>query len=140
MAAGLRRGIEEQNRVFCPLDEAERRQLQDLRPRCAGGKTDTMPAVTHARARAETYLLERRMLRSLTSGQAIDRRWMRFSFPTMWHYDVLRGLDYLRSAGARPDERVAEAIKLVEKRRHQNGRWRSTAFIPIGPPSTWKPG
>ena len=63
------------------------------------------------------------MLRSLTSGEVIDRRWTRFSFPPIWHYDVLRGLDYLRSAGVKPDERVAEAVELVEKRRHQNGRW-----------------
>ena len=63
------------------------------------------------------------MLRSLTSGEVIDRRWTRFSFPVVWHYDVLRGLDYLRSAGVKPDERVAEAVALVEKRRHQNGRW-----------------
>jgi hypothetical protein len=80
-------------------------------------------AVTHARARAQDYLLERRMLRSLSSGEVIDRRWTRFSFPTTWHYDVLRGLDYLRSAGVKPDERLAEAVELVEKRRHQNGRW-----------------
>lgn len=80
-------------------------------------------AVTHARVRAQDYLLERRMLRSLRSGKVIDRRWVRFSFPTTWHYDVLRGLDYLRSAGVEPDERVAEAVELVERRRHQNGRW-----------------
>lgn len=79
--------------------------------------------VADARARAEHYLLERRMLRSLTSGEVIDRRWTRFSFPPTWHYDVLRGLDYLRSAGVKPDERIAEAIELVGERRHQNGRW-----------------
>jgi hypothetical protein len=53
----------------------------------------------------------------------IDRRWTRFSFPVVWSYDVLRGLDYLRSAGVKPDERVAEAIDVVKERRHQNGRW-----------------
>jgi hypothetical protein len=80
-------------------------------------------AVKRARVRAQDYLLKRRVLRSLTSGELIERRWTRFSFPTTWHYDVLRGLDYLRSAGVEADERVAEAIELVEKRRHQNGRW-----------------
>ena len=80
-------------------------------------------AVSQARARGQEYLLERRMFRSLRSGEVIDSSWTRFSFPTTWHYDVLRGLDYLRSAGVEPDERVAEAIGLVEKRRHQNGRW-----------------
>jgi hypothetical protein len=83
----------------------------------------TTTAVTHARLRAQDYLLERRMFRSLSSGEVIDRRWTRFSFPTIWHYDLLRGLDYLRSAGVEPDERVAEAVALVEQRRHQNGRW-----------------
>ena len=80
-------------------------------------------AVTEARQRAENYLLERRMFRSLRTGKVIDKRWLRFSFPTFWHYDVLRGLDYLRNAGIKPDNRVAEAIEVVIARRHQNGRW-----------------
>ena len=80
-------------------------------------------AVTRARKRAENYLLERRMFRSLRSGEIIDTRWLRFSFPTFWHYDVLRGLDYLRNAGVKPDSRVREAIDIVIERRHQNGRW-----------------
>jgi hypothetical protein len=49
--------------------------------------------------------------------------WTRFAFPTWWHYDVLRGLDYLRSAGVTPDERVAEALELVASRRDGDGRW-----------------
>jgi hypothetical protein len=86
----------------------------------AGGKSDV---VTKARQRAEEYLLDRRMFRSLRTGEVIDERWLRFSFPTFWHYDVLRGLDYLRNAGIKPDRRVREAIEVVIQRRHQNGRW-----------------
>jgi hypothetical protein len=80
-------------------------------------------AVSKARKRAENYLLERRMFRSLRTGEVIDKRWLRFSFPMFWHYDVLRGLDYLRNAGIKPDSRVDDAIKTVIERRHQNGRW-----------------
>lgn len=80
-------------------------------------------SVTRARKRAENYLLERRMFRSLRTGKVIDKRWLRFSFPTFWHYDVLRGLDYLRNAGIKPDRRVRDAIEVVIERRHQNGRW-----------------
>ena len=80
-------------------------------------------AVTKARKRGEKYLLDRRLLRSLRTGEVIDERWLRFSFPTFWHYDVLRGLDYMRNAGIKPDGRVREAIEIVLKRRHQNGRW-----------------
>jgi hypothetical protein len=80
-------------------------------------------SVTKARRMAEEYLLDRRMFRSLRTGEVIDQRWLRFSFPTFWHYDVLRGLEYLRNAGIQPDGRVKEAIEILIKRRHQNGRW-----------------
>jgi hypothetical protein len=80
-------------------------------------------AVTKARKRAENYLLERRMFRSLRTRKVINKRWLRFSFPPFWHYDVLRGLDYLRNARGKPDNRVLNAIEIVMERRHQNGRW-----------------
>lgn len=80
-------------------------------------------AVQGARVRGQKYLLERRMFRSLSTGAVIDPDWTQFSFPTRWHYDVLWGLDYLRRAGVEPDERVAEAIGLLEKKRDGDGRW-----------------
>jgi hypothetical protein len=97
-------------------------------------------AVTNARGRAHEYLLKRRMFRSLSSGEVIDRHWMRYAFPTTWHYDVLRGLDYLRSAGVPPDERVAEAVDYVAKRRHQNGRWPLDVVHPDRIPFDMEPG
>lgn len=80
-------------------------------------------AVTAARERGHEYLLERRMLRRLSTGEVIDPAWTRFSFPAGYHYDVLRGLDYLRSAGVGPDARMSEAIDLVASRRAADGRW-----------------
>ena len=81
------------------------------------------PTVATARLRGQEYLLERRMFRRLSTGEIIDPAWTQFSFPTRWHYDVLRGLDYLRRAGAEADERCAEAIDLVESKRDPDGRW-----------------
>ncbi len=79
--------------------------------------------VTKARKKAENYVLERRLFRSLRTGEIVDKRWLQFSYPTFWHYDILRGLDYLRNAGMKPDSRLREAIEIVIARRHQNGRW-----------------
>src|SRR5438105_12440843 len=59
--------------------------------------------VAAARERGQQYLLERRMLRRLSSGELIDAAFSLFSFPTGYHYDALRGLDYLRAAGVAPD-------------------------------------
>jgi len=80
-------------------------------------------AVTKARRRGEKYLLDRGLFRSLSTGEVVDKRWLRFSYPPFWHYDVLRGLDYLRNAEIKPDRRVREAVEIVIERRHQNGRW-----------------
>jgi hypothetical protein len=80
-------------------------------------------AITKARKRAENYLLERHLLRSLRTGKIVNKRWLRFAYPTFWHYDVLRALDYLRDAKVKPDDRMREGIEIVIKRRHQNGRW-----------------
>ena len=76
-----------------------------------------------ARRRGEAYLLERRLFRRKSTGQVIDPTWLQFSFPTWWHYDVLRGLDYLRDAGIEPDDRMAEAVGIVEGNRDADGRW-----------------
>src|SRR5215211_2898940 len=60
----------------------------------AGGS----PALTAARERGQEYLLERRMLQRLSTGELIDPTWTQFSFPSGYYYDVLRGLEYLRRA------------------------------------------
>lgn len=87
------------------------------------------PEVTEARLRGQEYLLERRLFRRRSTGEVIERDregstvFIRFAFPTWWHYDVLRGLEYLRSADVAPDERMAEAIALVESKRDGDGKW-----------------
>jgi hypothetical protein len=86
--------------------------------RVSGGSAEVAAALE----RGQEYLLERRMLRRLSSGELIDPAFSLFSFPTGWHYDGLRGLDYLREAGVTPDPRVAEAIDLVGSKRDAEGR------------------
>jgi hypothetical protein len=84
---------------------------------------DGSAEVAEARRRGEEYMLERRLFRRKSTGEVIDQSWLQFSFPTWWHYDVLRGLDYLREVGEKPDERIAEAIVVVEGNRDPDGRW-----------------
>jgi hypothetical protein len=121
-----------------------------LEHECSAGASS---AVTAARLRGQEYLLERRLFRRLSTGEAIERdrkggaAWSRFAFPTWWHYDVLRGLEYLRRAGVARDERAAEAIDLVASKREADGRWlletRYPGVMPVeldegeGRPSRW---
>ena len=76
-----------------------------------------------ARRRGEEYLLERRLFRRKSTGEVIDPAWLEFSFPTRWHYDVLRALEYFRAAGGPPDPRITEAIGLMRSKRQPDGTW-----------------
>lgn len=107
------------NTTICVLEALLEREL--------AGCDD--PRLTAARRRGQEYLLERRLFRRRSTGEVIQRdrksgmALTRFAFPTWWHYDVLRALDYLRRAGADPDERLAEAIELVAAKRNGDGVW-----------------
>jgi len=76
-----------------------------------------------ARRRGEEYLLERRLFRRKSTGDVVDDVWLQFSFPTRWHYDVLRALDYFRAAGDAPDQRLDEAVQLLRSKRQPDGTW-----------------
>jgi hypothetical protein len=114
------------NTTICVLEALLEYELQ------FGNKSE----VTEARLRGQEYLLERHIFRRRSTGEVIgyDRKdglgggegepaFTRFAFPTWWHYDVLRGLEYLRRAGVAPDERVDEAIELVKSKRDPDGKW-----------------
>lgn len=87
--------------------------------RATGGSPNTVAA----RKRGEEYLLERGLLRRKSTGELIDPDWLRFSYPTRWYYDVLRGLEYFRAVGDPPDERIAEAIGVLRSKREPDGTW-----------------
>jgi hypothetical protein len=111
--------------------------------RATGGTQE----LTTARLRGHEYLLQRRMFRRLSTGEVIDPEWSQFSYPVDYYYDVLRGLDYLRSAAAAPDDRMAEAIDIVESKRDGHGQWALEDPHPgelhfamdegVGKPSRW---
>jgi hypothetical protein len=87
--------------------------------RTTGGSAETVAA----RRRGETYLLERALFRRKSTGEVVDPAWLQFSYPTRWHYDVLRALEYFRAAGDPPDQRLDEAIQVLRSKQRPDGRW-----------------
>jgi len=81
-------------------------------------------AVASARAKSEEYLLERRLFRRVSTGEIVDPRFTMPSFPTRWYYDVLRALDYFRTARPEQDERCTEAIELIREKQLPFGLWK----------------
>jgi hypothetical protein len=105
------------------------------------------PEIAVARGRGEEYLLSRNLFRRQSTGEAANPEFLRFAFPPRYHYDILRALDYFRAAGAQPDARMREAVRVVESRRQADGRWLlehaydeslSFPFVErVGEPSAW---
>jgi hypothetical protein len=87
--------------------------------RSTGGSAESIAA----RRGGEEYLLERKLFRRKSTGAVIDPAWLQFSFPTRWHYDVLRGLEYFRAAGDLPDPRLGEAVELLRSKQQPDGKW-----------------
>jgi hypothetical protein len=96
--------------------------------------TGGTPESRAARSSGEEYLLQRNLFRRLSTGEAADEEFLTFLYPSRWHYDVLRALDYFRSAGiltgTAPDPRLADAVEHVRSRQLPDSRWLLDRSLP----------
>lgn len=76
-----------------------------------------------ARARAHEFLWLHRLYRSHRTGEIVDRKMTRISFPPRWRYDLMRVLDYFQDCDAPRDECVAEGIDLLRTKQRKDGSW-----------------
>ncbi len=109
-----------------------------------GHPAQTGPAL-EALAAGQEYLLRANLFCG-ENGQALEPRWLKFSFPTRWFYDVLAALDHFQASGAARDPRLEEAVALVRSRRGADGTWKLQNRHPgktffemeaVGKPSRW---
>ncbi len=82
-----------------------------------------LEAIQAAQANGREFLLLHRLYKSHSTGEVVDDRMTRFSFPPRWRYDVLRALDYFQACRASYDPRLEDAMELLNKRRQPNGCW-----------------
>lgn len=87
-----------------------------------------------ARESGEEFLLERNLFRRLSTGKPAHDRFLDLTYPSRSQYDVLRGLDYFRSAsqltGADPDPRLSDAIDHLRLKRREDGIWNLDWSLP----------
>jgi hypothetical protein len=90
----------------------------------ATGGTDETRA---ARRAGEEYLLERGLMRRLSTGEVVAPWVTRFAYPFRWFYSVLNAADYFRASslldGGSPDPRMGEAIDAIRSERQPDGTW-----------------
>jgi hypothetical protein len=84
-------------------------------------------ATRAARRAGEEYLLERGLMRRLSTGEVLAPWVTRFAYPFRWFYSVLNAADYFRMAclldGTQPDPRMADAMEAIRAQRRPDGTW-----------------
>jgi len=108
-------------------------------------------ALRAARKAGEEYLLRRRLLRTLSTGELVGPWVTTFAYPFRWEYSAVRAVGYFLAAarhdGTRPDERLADAIDVIRAARRPDGTWLQQhrypgrawfeVDVPPGEPSKW---
>lgn len=110
------------------------------------GRRHRVEAVDRAIRTGGSFILAHNLFRSRRDGAVIDPRFLRLTYPSRWRFDVLRALDFFRSAGWPRDPRMSEAVAVVTRKRRPDGRWALAAPHPgafhfhmenAGEPSRW---
>jgi len=89
------------------------------------GNTYRLAEIKKAEKEAIEFLLVHKLYKSHRTGNIIDPKMIRFTYPTRtrWRYDILRALDYLQSADIAYDKRMQDALDIIISRRGKDGLW-----------------
>lgn len=112
------------------------------------GGSDELRATRHA---GEEYLLARRLLRTISTGEPVGSWATHFAYPFRWIYSALNAAEYFRNAahvdGIPPDPRLSDAIDVIRAARQPDGTWLQgrrqpgrvwfEIDVPVGEPSRW---
>jgi hypothetical protein len=90
----------------------------------ATGGTEELREARHG---GEEYLLQHRLLYSLSTSELLGPRMTRLAYPFRAFYSALNAVDYFRSAslvdGRSADPRLSDAVESIRRARQPDGTW-----------------
>ncbi|MCV3272073.1 hypothetical protein [Roseobacter sinensis] len=104
--------------------------LEGIQSYQAGGYGYRQKALQETAAQARDFVLQHRFYKSDRTGRIIRDDFLRLSVPPRWCYNILRGLDHFREAGAPYDARMGDALEVLVSKRRRDGRWPVQAARP----------
>jgi hypothetical protein len=120
--------------------------IEGINEYARNGNAYRLGALQTAEQESREFILRHRLFRSDHTGEVIDKKMLMLSYPSRWRYDILRALDYFRSAGIDYDRRMEDAIAVLLNKRRSDGTWPLQARHPgqthfemerTGAPSRW---
>ncbi|MDP3150516.1 MAG: hypothetical protein Q8N83_15440 [Ignavibacteria bacterium] len=120
--------------------------LEGIQEYSINGYRYRLPELKKVEKTSREFILSHRLYFSHRTNEIISKSFLKLSYPSRWKYDILRALDYFRSAEIPFDERMKPAIDLLLKKRKENKYWLLQANHPgqthfdmedVGKPSRW---
>lgn len=120
--------------------------LEGLTEYLRNGYTYRLKEVQKAIDAAKEFVLLHRLFLSDRTGEIIDKRFLKISYPRRWRYDILSALDYFRYSKSNWDLRMQAAFVQLLNKRNKDGTWNVQAKHPgqthfdmerAGKPSRW---
>ncbi len=72
--------------------------------------------IPFSRNEAVEFLLRHHLFKSHRTGEIFDQKMTRLSFPSRWHYDIMRILDFFCECNIPKDDRMNDAIEVLLKK------------------------
>jgi len=110
------------------------------------GYTYRLDELLTSAASAKEFILVHQLFRSDKSGLIINKRFLNFPYPTRWYYDIMRAMDYFQHSNTPFDERMRDALKIIQQKKKKNNIWNLSSKYPgkthfdmekAGKPSRW---
>ena len=72
------------------------------------------------------FLLQHKLFRSHRTGEIVDDKMLKFTFPPRWKYDIMRALWYASVNDLPRDKRFGDAVEIVKEKQNPDGTWNAT--------------
>jgi hypothetical protein len=72
--------------------------------------------------RGTEFMLQHHLFKSHRTGRMIEEKWLDFHFPPV-NYDVLLAARLMTDLGLAADERLTDAVQIVESKMRSDGKW-----------------
>ena len=94
------------------------------------GHTYRLDDLQKAVVSSQDFILQHRFFKSDRTGKIINPDFLKMPYPPRWRYNVLRALDFFRSAKVAYDPRMDAALSAITARRRSDGKWPRQAALP----------
>ncbi len=120
--------------------------LEGIHEYLSGGYSYREKELKDIASQGREFILRHQLFRAERSGEVIDPKMLMLSYPSRWRYDILRALDYFRTAQVGYDPRMGPALEVLTKKQRKDGLWPVQAKHPgqihfemeqTGSPSRW---